>query len=117
MPKDKTGPKSRHEGMFKPGESGNSKGRPPGAKNKNKLPRPERMLLNAEDGAIQNLIALAKNDIAKLGRKQDTPANVQYQAINRVLELVKEVKAKMESLDENEDVDDNVTSLFSTKAK
>lgn len=115
----KVGPKSRHEGMFKPGESGNRQGRPKGAKGKSKLPRPDRMLLNAEDGAIQQLIALAKNDTTKMVGRKEIPASVQLQAINRVLELVKEIKSKLDLLEDDDDLDeeDKVTPLFSTKAK
>lgn len=114
------GPKSRHEGMFQPNQSGNPNGRPKGSKNKNKLPRPERMLLNAADGCIQELIALAKNDTDKLSRKSEVPASVQLQAINRVLELVEEIKNKLALLDDEDEVEtpeSKVAQLFSTKAK
>lgn len=110
----------KHEGQWKKGTSGNSKGRPRGAKNKNKLPRPDRILLGAEDGAIQMLVAMAKNDFKKLERSESIPANVQFQAIKEVLERLKEAKARLAALDgedEDDDEDNKVTPLFSTTAK
>lgn len=107
-----------HEGQFKPGQSGNPNGRPKGSKNISKLPRPERALLSSKDSVIQNLLALAKNDKEKLKRDAEVPASVQLSAIQRVLDLVKEIEAKLADMDEDDDVGgSNVSPLFSTKAK
>lgn len=103
--------------QWKAGQSGNRKGRPKGSVNKSKLPIPERLLLQNDKKMTELLIAMATNDLEKLGRKEDIPAGTQYNAIVRAKEEIEKLKKYLETLDADDEVEEEEeTPLFSTKA-